>query len=181
MTALAPSATRPAPDEHAPYYANYIGMVPEGDVLDLMTRQVKETTKLLAGIPDAKAGYRYAPGKWSIKGLVGHVVDSERVFSYRALSIGRGDPSPLPGFDEKAWAQVSNADERPLKELIKDYEAARQATLALFRSLPADGWARRGTANNYPVTVRALAWIILGHERHHLKILRERYLGAPHA
>lgn len=175
MTAHA--LTRPTPDEYAPFYANYIGLVPDGDALESLERQRKETTKLLGGISEAKAAYRYAPDKWSIKGVTGHVVDSERVFSYRALSIGRGDATPLPGFDEKAWAQTANFDHRTLKDLVREYGLVRDATLALLRSLPAEAWSRRGTANNYAVTVRALAWIIAGHERHHLKILRERYLA----
>ena len=168
--------TRPASDEFAPFYANYIGLVPDGDVLASLEQQRKETQKLLDGITEAKAAHRYAPDKWSIKGVVGHVVDSERVFAYRALSIGRGDTTPLPGFDEKRWAQTANFDDRTLKELAREYGLVRDATLALLRSLPAESWSRRGTANNYSVTVRALAWIIAGHERHHLKILRERYL-----
>jgi len=174
MTAYA--QTRPAADEFAPFYAAYIRLVPDGDVLESLEKQRNETAKLVGGIPDAKGGHRYATEKWSIKGVVGHVVDSERVFAYRALSIGRGDATPLPGFDEKAWATGANFDDRTLKDLIEEYRLVRDATLALFRSLPADGWAHRGTANTFPVTVRALAWIIAGHERHHVKILKERYL-----
>lgn len=169
--------TRPAADEYEKFYANYISLVPDGDVLDSLALQRKETQKLLDGISESKAAYRYAPEKWSIKGVVGHVVDAERVFSYRALSIGRGDTTPLPGFDEKHWAGTSNVDDRTLKDLVNEYGLVRDATLALFRSLPDDAWPRRGTANTFSVTVRALAWIIAGHERHHLKVLRERYLG----
>lgn len=167
---------RPAPDEYAQFYASYISLVPDGDVLESLERQRNDTEKLLGSISEAKAAHRYAPDKWSIKGVVGHVVDSERVFSYRALVIGRGDPTPLPGFDEKSWAQSANFDERELKELVEEYALVRDATLALLRALPEAAWSRRGTANNWPVTVRALAWIIAGHERHHLKVLRERYL-----
>ena len=167
--------TRPTPDEFAPFYAAYIRLVPDGDVLESLEKQRKETAKLFGGIPEAKGGHRYAPDKWSIKGVVGHVIDSERVFSYRALSIGRGDPTPLPGFDEKAWAEHSNFDDRTLKDLVAEYGWVREATVALLRALPAEAWTRRGTANNNAVTVRALAWVIAGHERHHLKVLRERY------
>ena len=170
------SQTRPASDEYAPFYANYISLVPDGDVLGSLEQQEKETAKLLGGIPEAKGGHRYAPDKWSIKGVVGHVIDSERVFSYRLLSIGRGDATPLPGFDEKMWAKGANFDDRTLKDLVGEYRMVRDATLALLRSLPAEAWTRRGTANTFPVTVRGLAWIIAGHERHHLKVLRERYL-----
>jgi len=167
---------RPAPDEYAQFYANYISLVPDGDVLKSLRRQRKDTEKLLGGISESKAGHRYLPDKWSIKGVVGHVVDAERVFGYRALSIGRGDTTPLPGFDEKSWAQGANFDDRTLKDLVKEYGWVREATLALFHALPEGAWSRRGTANNWPVTVRALAWIIAGHERHHLKVLQERYL-----
>ncbi len=170
------SLTRPAPDEYEAFYANYINLVPDGDLLDSLARQRKETQKFLGGISETQAAYRYAPDKWSIKGVVGHVVDAERVFAYRALSIGRGDPAPLPGFDEKAWAQTASFDQRTLKDLVKEYGLVRDATLALFRALPEDAWPRCGTANTFSVTVRALAWIIAGHERHHLKILRERYV-----
>ncbi len=170
------TSIRPGPDEHAAYYANYIRLVPDGDALSLLEQQRKDAKKVLGAISETKAKYRYAPEKWSIKGVVGHVTDSERVFTYRAISIGRGDPSPLPGFDEKIWAQASNADDRTLKDLVKEYHLVRGATLALFRSLPDAAWTRRGTANNNPISVRALAWAILGHERHHLRILEQRYL-----
>ncbi|MBI2072112.1 MAG: DinB family protein [Gemmatimonadetes bacterium] len=168
--------TRPTPDEYEAFYAGYISLVPDGDVLQWLEKQRKATPKFLGGIPEATGGHRYAPDKWSIRQLAGHVVDSERVFSYRALSIGRADPAPLPGFDEKAWARTANADERTLKDLVREYGLVRHATVALFRALPAEAWPRRGTANSYSVTVRALAWIIAGHEQHHLRVLRERYL-----
>ncbi len=171
------TSTRPGPDEHAAFYANYIRLVPDGDALSLLDQQRKDTKKLLGAISEAKATYRYAPDKWSIRGVVGHVTDSERVFAYRALSIGRGDPNPLPGFDEKTWAQASGSDDRTLKDLVKEYDLVRGATVALFRSLSDEAWTRRGTANNNPVSVRALCWIILGHERHHVRILQERYLA----
>ncbi len=176
MTMTTHTSTRPTADEYAAFYANYIALVPDGDVIDSLEHQRKETKKLLGALPEATGAHRYAPEKWSIKGVLGHVTDSERVFAYRALSIGRGDPNPLPGFDEKVWAQTANFDHRTLKDLLGDYDLVRGATLALFRSLPAEAWTRRGTANNNPVSVRALAWIVLGHERHHLRILEERYL-----
>ena len=171
-----PPVTRPASDEYAQFYANYVSLVPDGDILKALARQKAATAKLLGGIGARKAGYRYAPEKWSIKGVVGHVVDAERVFAYRALSIGRGDPAPLPGFDEKAWAGTSNFDDRPFTDLVNEYQLVRETTLALLRGLPAQAWARRGTASNYPVTVRALAWIIAGHELHHIRVLKDRYL-----
>ncbi len=170
------TSVRPGADEYAQFYTNYVALVPDGDVLESLERQRKDTKKLLGAIPEATGAHRYAPGKWSIKGVLGHVSDSERVFGYRALSIGRADPTPLPGFDENVWAETAGFDERTLKDLLGDYNLVRDGTLALFRSLSAEAWTRRGTANKNPVTVRAIAWITAGHERHHVKILRERYL-----
>ena len=170
------TTTRPAGDEYAPFFAGYVSLVPDGDVLDALERGRKETQQLLGRLSEEGAAYRYAPDKWSIKGVLGHLTDADRVFAYRALTFGRGNPGPLPGWDENAWAGEGGFDARTLKELLDGYDAARGATLALFRSLPAEAWARRGTANNNPVSVRALAWITAGHERHHQRILRERYL-----
>lgn len=171
-----PSAIRPSPDEYAAFYAGYVDLVPDGDVIHALEQGRKDTNKLLGKLSETKAAHRYAPGKWSIKGVVGHIADAERVFTYRALWFARADASPLPGWDENAWAQESDFDAQTLKALLQGYDAVRDATLALLRSLPEPTWTRRGTANNNPVTVRALAWITAGHERHHLKILRERYL-----
>jgi uncharacterized damage-inducible protein DinB len=166
---------RPEPSEYAPYYERYISKVPPGDLVKQLEDQRRETQQLLGGLPDAKALHRYAPGKWSVKEVVGHVTDTERVFCYRALRFARGDEQPLLGFDEKAWVPAGRFDARPLDDLAAELDAVRRATIALFRGLDAEALARRGTANNNPVTVRALAWIIAGHERHHLAILRERY------
>jgi len=169
---------RPEPSEYVPYYQTYISKVPpKGDLLTVLEDQRRETQHLLAGLSDAKALHRYAPGKWSIKEVVGHVTDSERVFGYRALVFGRGDENPLPGFDEKAWVPAGRFDARSLTDLAAELDAVRRATIALFSGLNAEALARRGTANNAPISVRALAWIIAGHERHHVAILRERYLA----
>lgn len=168
---------RPTPDEYAAFYAGYVSQVPDGDVVHALEQGCKDTKKLLGKLSETQAAHRYAPGKWSIKGVLGHIADAERVFAYRALWFARGAADPLPGWDENAWAQESNFDAQTLKELLQGYDAVREATLALLRSLPEPMWTRRGTANNNPVTVRALAWITAGHERHHLKILRERYLS----
>jgi len=161
---------RPEPSEYVPYYQTYISKVPpKGDLRTVLEDQRRETQHLLAGLSDAKALHRYAPGKWSIKEVVGHVTDTERVFGYRALVFG--------GFDEKSWVPAGRFDARPLKELAAELDAVRRATIALFLGLDADALGRRGTANNNPISVRALAWIIAGHERHHVAILRERYLA----
>jgi uncharacterized damage-inducible protein DinB len=171
-----PSTVRPASDEYDPFFTGYISLVPDGDVLEALEQGRNQTNQLLGKLSEARAAYRYAPGKWSIKGVLGHLADAERVFALRALWFARGSASPLPGWDENAWAGKAGFDARTLDDLLQDYDAARGATLSLFRSLPAEAWERRGTANDNPVTVRALAWIAAGHGRHHLKILRERYL-----
>ena len=166
---------RPEPGEYAPFYRGYVERVPDRPLLEQLARQGEETRVWLAALPAEKAGYRYAPAKWSVTEVVGHVCDSERVFAYRALRIARGDATPLPGFDENAYVPVAKFDGRSLADLVGELRTARAATLALLRSLDPDAWRRRGTANGKPVSVRALAYMIPGHERHHLDILRTRY------
>lgn len=174
-----PPATipRPASDEHAPFYAGYVAELPGDDALAALAAQEGETAELLAGLSEETAAFRYAPEKWSIKQVVGHLADAERVFAYRAMRIARGDTTPLPGFDEKDYVRAGGFDARPLADLAAELRALRRATLALFRGLDAAALDRRGTANDAQVTVRALAWILAGHERHHLEILRTRYLA----
>ncbi|HKS07779.1 MAG TPA: DinB family protein [Gemmatimonadaceae bacterium] len=169
---------RPAADEFAPYYARYIDRVPTGHVVDFLRSHAQTFGALLAQIPRDRETYAYAPGKWTIRELLLHVIDTERVMSYRALSIGRGDATPLPGFDENVWAPESGANARSLIDLTAEFAAVRGATIALLNGLPAVAWSRRGTASNNPVSTRGLAYIIAGHAIHHEGILRERYLGA---
>jgi DinB superfamily/MOSC domain len=170
------SIERPGADEHIPYYQRYIDRVPEGvDLLALMAEQRESTKSLLAGIPESQALFRYAPGKWSIKEIVGHLTDVERIMGCRALRIGRGDTTPLPGFDENAYVPFAKSDERALPDLVDEWVAGRQASLTMFRNLPTEAWERRGTANGSPISVRALAYIIAGHERHHIEMLHKRY------
>jgi hypothetical protein len=176
MTA-APSYDRPDPSEYAPYYAGYIAAVPDGELLGTLERQLEDTTGSLAGLPESRGNFAYAPGKWSIKEVLCHVADAERVFAYRVLRFARGDVTPLASFDENVWAPHSGARDRTLADLIEELRAVRAATLALLRHLPPEAPLRRGTASGKDISVRALAWIITGHERHHLRILRERYLG----
>ena len=168
---------RPAPGEYAPFHAGYVAMVPDGDVLATLKKQLAETLRLLSRLGEPKSRYRYAPGKWSIREVVGHLIDAERVFTYRALTFARGDKTSLPGFDENMWASVSNADSRTLKSLLEELKAMRAATLALFKSFNAEQLARIGIASGHPVSVRGLLYVTTGHERHHIKILRERYLA----
>lgn len=174
MTVL---AERPGVGEFAPYYEKYIGRVPDGDVVELLERQMGEAAALLRAAPAEKADFRYEPGKWSVKEVVGHVSDAERIFSYRALRIGRGDQTPLASFDENVYAAASNAGERTLDSLVGELEDVRRATVSLFRSFGEEELRRTGTASDNPVSVRALAYILHGHVDHHLAILRERYLA----
>jgi hypothetical protein len=167
--------SRPEATEYAPSYGGYISQVPGGDLLAILEDQRRDTQQLLAALPETRALHRYAPGKWSVKEVVGHVSDTERVFSYRALRFARGDAQPLAGFDEQAWVPAAGFDRRSLPDLLADLDAVRRATIALFRGFDAAALARKGTANNREITVRALAYVIAGHERHHLGILRERY------
>jgi hypothetical protein len=172
--------TRPGPEEFNPYYGTYVNAMPEGDVLDALAQQGEETFSLLSALPEERAGYRYAPDKWSIRDLAQHLADSERVFSYRALRFARGDTTPLPGFDQNPYAEAAKADRRPIAAIAEELRSLRQATLSLARSLDDEMLGRSGIASGSPVTVRALIWIIAGHERHHLQVLRERYLAGAH-
>ncbi len=168
-------SNRPEAGEFDPYYAGYINRVPEGDVASLLEGQIRDTGAALRALPPAKATFRYAEGKWSIAEVIGHLIDVERIFSYRALRIARADATPIQGFDENAYVPAAESDGRALADLIAEFEAVRHATLALVRSFPAAAWTRIGTANGKPISVRALVYIIAGHERHHLSTLRERY------
>ncbi len=167
---------RPDPSEYASFYAAYIAGVPEGDVVQMLERQIEDTAALVSSLPEAKGDFAYAPGKWTIKEVLGHIADAERVFSYRVLRIGRGDGTPLASFDENAWVPNSGAGARSIRDLVGELRSVRAATLALLRGLPAEAATRRGTASGKEVSVRALVWIIAGHERHHGRVLRERYL-----
>lgn len=167
--------TKPAADEYAPYWGNYIGRVPESDLSETLQQQIDATRAQLRNVPEARAGFRYSEGKWSIREVVGHMVDVERVMSYRLLWTARADSTPLPGFEQDTWVPVSGADRRTLTDLSAEFGAVRAATIALFRGLPAEGWARSTEVSGKPLTARALAYIIAGHERHHLETLRLRY------
>lgn len=169
------SISRPEPDEAAPFYHGYIAKVPEGDLMDQLTKQISEVEQLLQNVSDQNAVARYAEGKWSVKEVLGHLCDVERIFTYRLLRIGRGDATELPGFDEKAYVPAGKFDQRPLSTLVSEFRAVRLSTIALMGSLPSDAWSRWGEANGTPVTARALAYVIVGHVAHHLDVLRNRY------
>jgi hypothetical protein len=165
----------PARDEAADYYFRYIDLVPETDVVGVLERQLPETLAFLGGISDEKSKHRYAPEKWSIRQLVSHVCDTERVMVFRAFWFGRGFTSPLPAWDEKPSAEAAKADEVPWASLLDEIQAIRLSTLAFFRSLPDEAWDRAGEASGKPFTVRALAYIVAGHLVHHETVLKERY------
>ena len=166
---------RPEPDEIPSHYVGYIKRVPELDPVIVCAEQIEETATLLRPLSEKDATYRYDRGKWSIKEVVGHLADVERIMAYRALRIARGDTTPLPSFDENAYVPIARFDTRSLADLVGELRTARAGTLALLRTFDADAWRRRGTASGKPVSVRALAFMIPGHERHHVEILRTRY------
>jgi uncharacterized damage-inducible protein DinB len=167
---------RPAAGEYNPYYDRYISQLGDGDVLEMLRRQVEETAALLGAVDERDAGFRYAEGKWSIKQVVGHMTDTERIMVYRAVCFARAEATPLPSFDENAYVEHAKFDARTLVELLAEFRAVRDATIAFFSGLDAEEARRTGTASGHPCSVRALAFIVAGHERHHRKILAERYL-----
>jgi uncharacterized damage-inducible protein DinB len=169
---------RPQPGEYAPYYDRYIARVSGEDILNTLDQQRRDTMLLLSGRDDEDGNFRYAPDKWTAKEVIGHVCDTERVFAYRALRISRADATPLAGFEQDDYVRNGPFAQRPLSDLVEDFIAVRRATLSLLRNLDEAAWTRRGVANNHEVTVRALAYIIAGHELHHRGILEEKYFAA---
>jgi len=167
---------KPHASEYLPYYGRYIALVPDGDVFLTLESQMRDSKSILTAIPAAVGSYRYAPGKWSVNELIGHVIDTERIFSVRALRFARGDTSPLPGFEQDDYVRNASFDSYPLAELIAELETVRRSTLFLFRHLTEDAWMRKGVASKAEISVRAVAYIIAGHELHHREILRSRYL-----
>jgi len=172
-----PAIPRPAPTEYPPLFGRYVDRVPDGDLIATLAGQLGDTLALIEGLADGQADFRYAPGKWSIKDVLGHVADTERIFVYRALCFARGDATPLPGFDEDAYVAGANFAGRRVADLAAELRAVRAATVAFFAGLDEAGLARRGLANNNQYTVRAIAALIAGHELHHRAVVRERYLS----
>ena len=168
-------ARRPDSAEYSPFYANYVAAVPDGDIIETVEREGRRIVELLRALPEAAANHVYAPGKWRVREVVSHVADGERVFSYRLLRFGRGDRTPLASFDQDLWITNCHALTRPWPALIDDLEAARASTLGILRSLEPADFDRDGEASGARVTVRALAWIVAGHELHHRRVLAERY------
>jgi hypothetical protein len=167
---------RPELAEYDRYYERYVSLVKETDIIAAMENQLAEIEKLFAGISEEKSLTAYAPGKWTIKELLGHLTDGERIFAYRALRISRADQTPIEGFEQDGYIENSSFNTAKLIDLTEELILSRKANLILFKNLSGDAWTRIGTASGVPVSVRALAFIMVGHVRHHLNILRERYL-----
>jgi hypothetical protein len=175
MTSQAIAIGRPQADEHNPYYSRYIDLVPQSDVLGTLAQQIKATLAVLKGVSDEKANYSYAPDKWTVKEVVGHMIDTERVFAYRALRVARNDQTPMPGFEQDDYVRFGPFAKSRLSDLADEFSAVRQSNVLLLSQLDEQAWKRRGTANNSPISVRALAYIMAGHELHHRAILKEKY------
>ncbi|MGH9742772.1 MAG: DinB family protein [Candidatus Acidiferrum sp.] len=169
---------RPEPGEYVAYYEKYIALVPGNDVANALEAQRVQTMQLFAGRSERDGNFRYAADKWTVKEVLGHIIDSERIFAYRALRIARGDETPIEGFEQDDYVRAGGFIERSIANLVEEYADVRSATLTLFRSFSKEAWLRRGTANKNKVSVRALAYITAGHELHHRQILEERYFSA---
>ncbi|WP_019636182.1 DinB family protein [Paenibacillus fonticola] len=168
--------SKPGPGEYPDYFEGYIHKVPDGQLLSLLEFQPEEAMLKLGTLSEENGNYKYADGKWSLKEVLGHINDTERIMSYRLLRIGRGDCTPLSGFDEELFVRHGHFDRLSIVQLLKDFAAVRNSTLSLVRQLDEEDWQRIGNANGGPVSARALVFIIAGHAIHHFKIIRERYL-----
>jgi uncharacterized damage-inducible protein DinB len=172
------SIARPQPGEYAPYYDRYIALVEGDEILNTLDQQRRQTMLLLSGRDEEDGNFRYAMGKWSAKEVLGHVCDAERIFAYRALRISRGDSTPMAGFEQDDYVRNGPFAKLALSDLVEEFIAVRRATISLLRNVDEAAWLRRGVANKNEVTVRALAYIIAGHELHHRRILEEKYFVA---
>ena len=172
------AAANPRPDksEYPAYCEGYISRVPDGDIVATLGKQLDETLAFIKTVPEARGDWRYAEDKWSIKEVLGHVIDGERVFAYRALRFARGDATPLSGFEQDDFVRGGAFEKRSLSDLADEYEHVRRSSLSLFANLEEQAWSRKGTANNNELSVKAIAFIIAGHVRHHMEVLRTRYL-----
>jgi uncharacterized damage-inducible protein DinB len=169
---------KPEPGEYPPYAKMYIDLLPDdGLLLEHLAENSRETTELIRSLPEDQLLHRYAPGKWTIKEVLLHIVDDERIYAYRALRFARGDRTELPGFEQDDYVPPSKADERSVESLLGELAAVRAATIELYRGLPEEALVRSGVANGNRATVRALGYHMAGHEVHHVKLIRERYLG----
>ena len=168
--------TRPQPSEAAPYYSKYIDLITSENIVPAMETQMGETLEFLQGISEEKSQYSYEPGKWTIREVLNHVNDGERLFLYRAFWFARGFQDSLPSFDQDLAVKGAEANNTSWAELVEEFKNVRLATLSFFKTLPEEAWSRTGVASDYPFTVRSLAYIIAGHVAHHRNVLTERYL-----
>jgi hypothetical protein len=168
---------RPAQTEYDPYYQGYISLVPEEEIIPALENQMDELSKLFESVPEERGTFAYDDAKWTIKEVLSHVIDGERMFAYRALRIARGDKTPIEGFEQDGYIENSHANHRTIGELIEEFTLLRKANLMFFENLEDEDWIRIGTANDVEISVRSLAWIMVGHVRHHVAILKERYLA----
>jgi hypothetical protein len=166
---------RPETSEYQSYYGKYISLVQGDELTETLDQQLNDSLAMMRRISEAKSLHRYEPGKWSIKEVLGHLIDSERIFTYRALRFARNDHTALSGFDQDPYVSEANFDTRPWSELVAEFEHVRRSTILFYRGLKAEARMRFGLANNAPITVRALGYVIAGHELHHMRILREKY------
>ena len=173
----APATGRPDPSEYAPYYDRYSSLITSPEIIPTLEAQRRQMLLLLSGRDEADGDFRYAPGKWSVKEVLGHICDAERIFAYRALRISRGDQTPLPGFEQDPYITNGPFARLTLPDLIDDYIAVRRASLTLFRNFDEQAWLRRGIASDKEVSVRAIAYMLAGHELHHRRILEQRYFA----
>ena len=173
---MSDASAKPYNNEYAEYYGRYIDLVPSGSITDTLRSQMTDTLNLLTRLTEEQALHRYADGKWSIKEVIGHIIDCERIFAYRALRIARNDQTPLSGFEQDDYVMNGGFDNRQLSDLAKEYEHVREASIDLFEGLGQEAWSRRGKANEVEVSVRAIAWIISGHELHHKGVINSKYL-----
>ncbi len=168
---------RPDESEYPPYAAKYVDQVAGNDILPALAAQLEEVAALLKPVDERRASeFVYAPGKWTLKQVFGHILDTERVFSYRAMCVARKEPNPLPGFEQEDYVAAGAFNQRTLSSLLEEFRLVRQAAMALLQNLPQEAWMHRGTANKYSVSVRGIAFLVAGHTAHHVKILREKYL-----
>ena len=177
MTSTSFRSTRPTAGEFLSYYGTYIDQVPDGDIVQTMAAQNPETLKLIRSLAEADGDKRYAPDKWSIRQIIGHIIDAERIFVYRALRFARADATGVPGFDENSWAANANNTKRKWKDLVEEFITVRAGTELFFESLRDEDLLFSGTANNHPANALALGYVAAGHVKHHLLLIKERYLG----
>lgn len=169
---------KPEENEYPSYYSPYVNLVPSGDIVDLLTEQINTTMTALKDITETQAQFRYGTDKWTIKEVIGHMADTERVMAYRLLCFARGDTAPLPGYDDNLYVRHGSFNQLALQTLLENLSIVRKSTISLLTSLDTTAWGRSGNANELDISVRAIACIIAGHELHHLNILRDRYLGS---